>query len=187
MPPVPVEPGTSEVAERELTWLEDTGLASNVEVANVELSVVDMLEVNDDSGGVSDGLGISEHSPVGIGVAGSVMGVILVNRVGMSVSVELPPTVGSAACLGILAACVRRHGRFRRGPASTAAMRDKACNISVVGRIFAVFEYVSWGGNRTGVKTAVKGPAQEENTSEIGGWPGGSKQALRVAFKMIRR
>jgi hypothetical protein len=166
MPPVPVEPGPSVLAERELTWSEDTGLASNVEVANVELSVVDMLEVNDDSSGVSDRLGISERSPVGIGVAGSVMGVILVNRVGMSVSVELPPRVGPAACLGILAVCVRRHGRFRRGPASTAAMRDKACNINVVVRIFAVLEYVPWGENRTGVKTDVKGPAQGENTSK---------------------
>jgi hypothetical protein len=137
---LPVAVESSELAGSEVTWPEDTGLASNVEVANVELSVVEMLEVNDDSNGVSDRLGISEHSPVGIGVAGSVMGVILVNRVGMSVSVELPPRVGPAACLGILAACVRRHGRFRRGPASTAAMRDKACNISVVVRIFAVLE-----------------------------------------------
>ena len=127
MPPVPVESGLSELAESELTWSEDTGLASNVEVAKVELAVVDMLEVNDDRNGVSDRSGISEHSPVGRGVTGSVMGVILVNRVGMSVS----------ACLGILAACLWRHGRFRRGPASTAAMRDKACNISVVVRIFA--------------------------------------------------
>lgn len=138
-PPVPVESRLSELAESEVTWSEDTGLASNVEVANVELSVVDMLEVNDNNS-VSDRLGISEHSPVGSGVAGSVMGVILVNRVGTSVSVELLPRVGPAACLGILAACVRRHGRFRRGPASTAAMRDKACNISFVVRIFAVFE-----------------------------------------------
>jgi hypothetical protein len=141
MPPVPVESaGSAELAESELTWSEDTGLASNVEVANVDLSVGDMLEVTDDSNGVPDRSGISEHSAVGREEAVSVVAVIA----------ELPPEA-DPACLRILSPCVRRHGRFRRGPASTAAMSDRACNISVVVRIFAEFEYVwclGWKSNR---------------------------------------
>jgi hypothetical protein len=151
-PPVPVESRSSELAESELTWSEDTGLASNVEVANVELSMLDMLEVNDDSNGVPDRPGMSEPSTVGRGEAVSAV----------VVAVELSPKAGPA-CLRILSPCVRRHGRFRRGPASTAAMSDRACNISVVVRIFAEFEYGVLVKIEQGkrVKIGVKGPPKK--------------------------
>jgi hypothetical protein len=148
-PPVPVESGSSELAESELTWSEDTGLASNVEVANVELSMLDMLEVNDDNNGVPD-----RPDPSAVGRGEAVSAVVVV--------VELSPKAGPA-CLRILSPCVRRHGRFRRGPASTAAMSDRTCNISVVVRIFAEFEYGVLVKIEQGkpVKTCVKGPPKK--------------------------